>query len=206
MVDDVDVNQIEQIISNVHKKKTTIYIPCLKTYNDFLGEKNEFYDSVEIFFEYAALHKSKGIELKMRMDPVRIFRTSPISDALLEIARKDYEKNKSIGISNAVALVFGATDPHIFESVMHPQLSIFEKAIILKEECKDSANIVIISNDPNIDKFKRQAEEEGDKTFTDDDFIIINTNKWLEEMFVKKEDPEVTNVVLNILRKKKEIK
>ncbi len=94
MVNDIDDNEIKQITENVHNQKTEIYIPCIKTYGDILGEENKFTDSAEIFFEYCALHKSQDVELKRRMKPVRVFRTSPIVEDLLEIANKEWEETK----------------------------------------------------------------------------------------------------------------
>ncbi|HLD78941.1 hypothetical protein A3A67_00755 [Candidatus Peribacteria bacterium RIFCSPLOWO2_01_FULL_51_18] len=194
--------EIDQIKQNVHKKRTTIYLPCLKTYDNMLGVQNDFTDSAEVFFEYAAIHKSKGTELRQRTDPVRVFRTSPIQEVLHNVAIQDYAKNNSMIISRAVELAFSATDPPLFDSVMPPQISLFEKASILKEECGDSADIYIVSNDPKIMEIKKKAEQEAKKTFTDKDFRIINTQDWLKEKFSDTQTPEVASLVYQKLEKK----
>ncbi|MBI2658278.1 hypothetical protein HYX08_06330 [Candidatus Woesearchaeota archaeon] len=206
MVYDVDANEIEQITKNVHNAKTQIYIPCLKTYKDFLVEKNEFSDSAEVFFEYSAVHKSKGIELKQRKDPVRVFRTYPIQNVLHDAAVDDWQQNKSEALSRTVHLIFAGTEPPLFPSIMSPQLSIFEKALVLKEECKDTVEITLISNDERIEEIKDMAEKESKKEFSDSDFKIINTNDWLMDMFFKKQDAEVTNIFVTLLRYKGKMK
>ena len=91
-----DSSEIEQITNNIHRKPTDIYIPCITAYNSFLGKADKYSNSAEIFFEYCALHKSRGLELKQRKDPVRIFRTSPIQEKLIQIANEEYETNSSL--------------------------------------------------------------------------------------------------------------
>ncbi|MBI2655270.1 hypothetical protein HYX06_02490 [Candidatus Woesearchaeota archaeon] len=205
MVYDVDSNEIEQITKNVHKAKTQIFIPCLKTFEDFLVNKNEFSDSAEVFFEYSALHKSKGVELKQRKDPVRVFRTYPIQNVLHESAIEDWETNKSVALSRTVHLVFAGTEPPLFPSIMPPQLSVFEKALVLKEECGETAEVTIISNDERIDSIKDKAEKESKREFTEQDFKITNTNDWLMGVYNKK-DPEVMSIFFSLLELKKQMK
>ena len=201
----VDNGELEQIKDNVHQKVSDVYIPCITVFSSFLGEKNEFSDSSEVFFEFASIHKSKGLELKQRKDPIRVFRTSPIQDLLQKIANENYEKNKNLNISKAVHLTFSSTEPPLFESVMLPELSIFEKASILKEECGEFANIIIISNHKKINDVKTQAEKESGRTFSQDEFSIINTNDWFEEMMNVKENSDVSKIFFNLLKKRKKI-
>lgn len=196
----VDKQAIEQITKNVHNKKTKILIPCITVYRDFLGTPNEFSDSAEVFFEYIALHESQGQELKQRKDPVRSFMTSPIRETMLELAEKDYQESKSMVISDATELVFSATNPALFESVMSPELSVFEKAHILKQECRDTAEIFILSNHNNIEAVKAEAEKEAGETFADEHFRIIDTNTWLAENAFKND--EITQIILDIMEKK----
>ncbi len=198
MVADIDANEIKQITENIYKKRAEIYIPCIKTYGDILGVENEFTPSAEIFFEFAAHHKSLGEELKQRENPVRVFRTSPIVEDLLDIANKEWEENKSDRIQSKIELVFSATDPQIFDSVMSSNLSIFEEAIILKEECKDSANIIIISNNPDIMEIKGRAEKESGKKLSEKDFKIMNTDDWLKWK-IEQNDDVVKSILLNSL-------
>src|SRR5262249_49385864 len=101
----LDEAAIAQIKDNVHKKQVDIYIPCLRTYHDLLGMTDApCFDATEVFFEFAAYHKSRSQELKQRKDPVRVFRTSPIADALLEIADDAYANTQNASIMRAVNL------------------------------------------------------------------------------------------------------
>ncbi len=204
MVGEIDSNELKQITGNIYDKKTEIYIPCLKTYGDLLGEENEFTNSTEIFFEFSAHHKSKYTELKNRKNPVRVFRTSPIVEDLLNIANKEWEENKSDRINAKIELAFSATEPQMFDSVMPSSLSTFEKANVLKEECGDSVKLIIISNNPKIDEIKKIAENEAGRTF-DNDFKIMTTDKWVKWR-VEEDDKIVKEILFNQLLIKKEMK
>lgn len=196
---DVDNHEIEQVTHNIHNCKTDIYIPCITTYDSFLGKPNKFSFSSQVFFEFASLHKSKGIELKNRKDPVKVYRTSPIQEVLRNIVETEYKTNKNNRISDAVSLVFSATDPPVFHSIMSPELSIFEKAIVLKEYCGNLANIIVISNHEKIGEVIKKAEIESHNSLPQD-IQIMNTDEWLEKNWQQNND--LIRMAINIMKKK----